>query len=61
MRFLTAILILAVAAPAWAGKKTAACKNHCDSNYQFCMNRAVTKSAKRSCKADRKNCKGNCK
>ncbi len=61
MRLIVATLILAVASPAWAGKNTATCKSHCDSNYQFCMSRAVSKAAKRACKADRKTCKGSCK
>jgi len=62
MRLAIAALILAVAAPsAHAASKKAQCKNRCDSNYQFCMNRSTTKQAKKSCKADRKNCKGTCK
>jgi hypothetical protein len=62
MRFLIAALILAVAAPGLhATSSKSQCKTRCDSNYQFCMNRATTKQAKKSCKADRKTCKGNCR
>lgn len=61
MRFLIASLILAVGTPAFAGKNVGACKSRCDSNYQFCVSRAVTKNAKKSCKVDRKACKSQCK
>lgn len=62
MRIGIAALILAIALPpAQGASKKAQCKNRCDSNYQFCMNRSVTKQAKKSCKSDRKNCKGTCK
>jgi hypothetical protein len=43
------------------GKNSGACKSRCDSNYQFCESRAITKSAKKSCKADRKTCKSQCR
>jgi hypothetical protein len=61
MRVIVASLILALAAPAFAGKDPAACKTHCDSNYQFCMSRALTKAAKKACKTSHKNCKTACK
>jgi hypothetical protein len=61
MRFAIAVLILAVSMPAFAASKKAQCKNRCDSSYQFCVNRATTKQAKKSCKVDRKNCKGQCR
>jgi len=62
MRLTIAALILALAAPAVdAASSKAQCKNRCDSNYQFCMNRATTKNAKKSCKQDRKTCKGSCR
>lgn len=61
MRVTIATLILSLAAPVWAGKNIDACKSHCDSNYQFCMSRAVTKAAKKACKNDRKSCKSQCK
>jgi hypothetical protein len=61
MRLLIPALILAVSMPAFAASKKGQCKNRCDSNYQFCLNRATTKQAKKSCKTDRKNCKGTCK
>jgi hypothetical protein len=61
MRFTIAALILAVSMPAFAADKKGQCKNRCDSSYQFCVNRATTKQAKKSCKVDRKNCKGQCR
>ncbi len=62
MRFLVASLILSIGTPAFAGTKNIdACKSRCDSNYQFCSSRAVTKNAKKSCKADRKVCRSQCK
>ena len=62
MRFLIASLILSVGTPAFAGGKNPdACKSRCDTNYQFCSSRAVTKNAKKSCKADRKTCKSQCR
>lgn len=61
MRLIIATLILALAAPAAGPKDSGTCKNRCDSNYQFCMSRAITKAAKKSCKADRKTCKSQCK
>jgi len=47
--------------PAFAGKNPGACKSRCDTNYEFCVSRAVTKAAKKSCKADRKTCKSQCR
>ena len=62
MRFLIASLILSIGTPTFAGgKDLGACKSRCDTNYQFCTSRAVTKNAKKSCKADRKACKSQCR
>jgi hypothetical protein len=61
MRLLIAGLILSVAPTAYAAGPKGQCKNRCDSNYQFCLNRARTKQARKSCKADLKSCKGTCK
>jgi len=62
MRFLIAGLVATLLIPAAeAALPKAQCNNRCDTNYQFCMNHAVTKAAKKSCKADKKNCKGQCK
>jgi hypothetical protein len=62
MRFLVASLILSIGTPAFAGRKnTDACRSRCDTNYQFCMSRAVTKNAKKTCKVDRKACKSQCR
>jgi len=61
MRFAIAALIVAVSVPAFAVDKKGQCRNRCDSNYQYCSNRATTKQAKKSCKVERKNCKGQCK
>lgn len=62
MRFLIAALMAALLIPVAAQAKSSKgqCKNRCDTNYQFCMNHAITKAAKKSCKADKKNCKGQC-
>lgn len=61
MRVFIATLILCVAAPAWAGKNPGACKSQCDTNFNVCMSRAISKSAKKQCKTIRKNCKGGCR
>lgn len=61
MRLLIVSLIAALLIPAAEAKSPKSkCKNRCDANYQFCMNHAITKAAKKSCKADKKNCKGQC-
>jgi hypothetical protein len=60
MRLIIASLILSVGTPSFAGGD-GPCKSRCDQNYQFCVSRAVTKSAKKACKTDRKNCKSQCK
>jgi len=62
MRLILAALVVCIALPEadGAGNK-AQCKNRCDSNYQFCLNRATTKAARKSCKADRKLCYSTCK
>lgn len=62
MRFLIAGLVFSLLVPAMEAKSAKGqCKTRCDTTYGFCMNHAVTKAAKKSCKADRKNCKGQCK
>ena len=62
MRFILAALILTIAIPeAEAAGTKAVCKNHCDSNYGMCVNRATTKNARKSCKTDRKLCKSGCR
>jgi hypothetical protein len=63
MRFLIAGLILAVTLPAAeaATDRKGQCKDRCDSQYQFCLNRTRTKQARKSCKADRKVCKRYCR
>lgn len=61
MRFMIAVVVLAFAAPGYAGKNTDACRSRCDSNYQLCLSRAITKQAKKACKADHKSCRGQCK
>jgi hypothetical protein len=60
MRLMIAVLILSVT-PGFAASRKAQCKNRCDSSYSFCMNRARTKQARKSCKADRKSCKSGCR
>lgn len=60
MRFI-AILILGLMLPiANAAGPVGACKNRCASMYQFCLNRSTTKAARKSCRVDFKNCKGQC-
>jgi hypothetical protein len=62
MRFLIAGMVVGLLIPAAeAANSKGQCKNRCDSNYQFCMNHAITKANKKSCKVDKKNCKGQCK
>ncbi|HLH39949.1 MAG TPA: hypothetical protein VKX39_12435 [Bryobacteraceae bacterium] len=61
MRLFAAVVVLSLASPVFAASRKAQCKNRCDANYQFCMNRATTKQAKKSCKADRKSCKSGCR
>ena len=62
MRFVIAGLILTLGLPAAeaAGRK-GQCKNQCDAQYQFCLNRSTTKQARKSCKPGRKTCKGQCR
>ena len=62
MRLIIAAVMLSVSVPgAEAAPKKGDCKDRCDSIYQFCVNRATTKQAKKSCKVDRKSCKHVCK
>jgi hypothetical protein len=62
MRLMIAALFLSVAIPeADAAGNKGQCKSRCDSSYQFCLNRATTKNAKKSCKADHKTCKSSCR
>jgi hypothetical protein len=61
MRFMMAVLILTVSAPAFAADRKGQCKTRCDGNFQYCMKRATNKQAKKICKTDRKNCKGQCR
>ena len=62
MRFLIAGLIVALTLPATAAAKTSRgqCKDRCSGQYQFCLNRAHTKQARKLCKADRSGCKSRC-
>ncbi len=62
MRFIVATLILSLGMPiADAAGSKGACRNRCASMYQFCLNRSTTKAARKSCRVDFKNCKGQCK
>jgi hypothetical protein len=62
MRLIIAVVVLSVMIPAAEAKNVRAeCKNRCDSSYQFCLNRATTKQAKKACKTDRGKCKNVCK
>ena len=62
MRLMLAAVILFAAVPqADAAGNKGQCKTRCDSTYQFCLNRATTKAAKKSCKIDHKSCKTGCR
>ena len=62
MRFLITGLILMLGAPASeAADRKAQCKNLCNTQYQFCLNRSRTKQARKSCKTLRGACKGQCR
>ena len=62
MRLRTTTVLLALLLPALqAASKPAQCKKRCDSNYDYCMSRAITKQAKKICKADHKTCRVTCK
>lgn len=62
MRLLIAGMVIGLLVPAAEAKPSKSnCKGRCDTNYGLCMNHAMTKAAKKSCRTDRKNCKGQCK
>ncbi len=65
MRFVIAVLILAVAIPsaeaAGKGSPKHQCNSQCDSGYQFCKKRSTTKAARKSCKVNFKSCKSVCR
>jgi len=61
MRFILAGLVLMLAIPEVEAGSKAVCQNRCESNYGTCTNRAMTKNARKSCKADRKLCKSTCR
>jgi hypothetical protein len=62
MRFVIATLVLMVALPeADAASRKGQCKNQCDTQYRFCLNRSTTKQARKSCKTLRGSCKGSCR
>jgi hypothetical protein len=62
MRFLIAILCLTVALPAaHAASPKSVCKTRCDSMANFCFSHSSAKQSKKTCKANRKNCKKQCK
>jgi hypothetical protein len=62
MRFVIASLVLMVALPeADAAGGKGQCKNQCNTQYQFCLNRSRTKQARNSCKTLRKACRGTCR
>jgi len=37
-----------------------ACKDHCVSEYHFCLNRSLTSKARKDCKKSEKVCRGGC-
>jgi hypothetical protein len=62
MRYLIAAVVFFAAIP--AGEATppskAQCKSRCQTQYEFCLKRSLTKRAKASCKLDRNRCHGTC-
>jgi hypothetical protein len=61
MRFAIAGLLLAMTLPAANARNyKKECKDHCVSQYKFCLNRSTTKGARKACKAERKVCKSHC-
>jgi hypothetical protein len=63
MRYLiAAALVVFVGAPSSmeAQNTKGDCKDRCQTNYNFCLTRAVTKKAKSLCKTERKSCKKGC-
>ena len=61
MRFLIAAVILGTMLPAAEAKSPKSeCRDRCETQYKFCLKRAVTKKGKAECKVEHKNCKGTC-
>jgi hypothetical protein len=62
MRFMIAGLILALGLPAAeAASRKGQCKKQCDAQYKFCLNRSITKQARKACKPGRRICKSQCR
>ncbi len=62
MRLVIAGLIVALTPAGLLAKSPKGqCKDRCDGQYHFCRNRSTTKQAGKSCKANRKICKSQCK
>jgi hypothetical protein len=62
MRLSIVVLMLAAVLPAAEAAKPpkGQCISRCGNLYQACMKNARAKSARKSCKATRKGCKGGC-
>ena len=62
MRFAIAMIVLLVAAvPASEAKSARAqCRDHAQSEYNFCLKRSTTKRARAQCKVEVKHSKGQC-
>jgi hypothetical protein len=60
MRLYIAVAILMGLTLTAAPSHQAQCKNSCEINYNFCMQRAVGKLGKKQCRANRGSCKKSC-
>ena len=62
MRYLIAAVLIGFMAPhvSEAQNTKAACSTRCQTNYNFCVSRAITKKARNLCKAERKSCHRGC-
>lgn len=62
MPYLISALMLLLAIPAGEAKSSKSqCQSRCDTNYKFCLNRALTNRGKSQCKAEHKICRRTCK
>lgn len=59
-RQIAALILMALTLTA-APSKQRQCKNQCDIAYRFCMQTAIGKFGKKTCQANRRNCKKGCR
>lgn len=55
------LIVLVPFAPGDAKTIKQACKDHCGSEYKFCLNRSLTSKGRKDCKVAERTCKGGCK